>query len=417
MSSIFREKAMDDLKSPDELDTLMTVTDTRSWVALVALGMVVFLTVIWGFYGTLPVKVSGQGILIKSGGVKNVVTSDGGQVMDLQVEVGSIVERGDIVARLDHPALKTKLENERARLNDLLEERDQIEQFNTEELALNIDDFRQKRGTLRQKLDSLRDQRDWLEQKVDSREQLLEDGLITQQQLVDTRQELRSVELQISEQEGELERIQLNRASLNRRQQKALREIQRQIEETRRSVRSIEQDFQKSTNLHSPYTGRVLEIDAASGGVLSAGETVLMLELVGKSVTDLEAVFYVSATQGKRIKEGMDVQISPSTVKSEESGFLMGKVTRVSDFPVSRSRMNSVLNNERLVEDFSRQQSPIEVYAYLTPESGSTSGYRWSSSDPDVTLSPGTVLTSSVVVEEQAPVDLVIPKIREFLGI
>jgi len=51
MALEFRKEALKKLSSPDDLDRLMPVTDSRGWIALFASGVFLFAVLIWGFYG------------------------------------------------------------------------------------------------------------------------------------------------------------------------------------------------------------------------------------------------------------------------------------------------------------------------------------------------------------------------------
>jgi predicted Zn-dependent protease len=46
---------------------------------------------------------------------------------------------------------------------------------------------------------------------------------------------------------------------------------------------------------------------------------ILSLELTGDDFKNLESVIYVAAADGKKVKPGMDVQVSPTTVRAEEA--------------------------------------------------------------------------------------------------
>ena len=98
---IFRAKALERLSSPEQLDLLMQVTSPKGWVALIALCAIVAFIIFWGIFGSLPTKVGGQGILMKTGGVLTVVPLSAGQVQDVQVRVGDIIQKGQVVARVD----------------------------------------------------------------------------------------------------------------------------------------------------------------------------------------------------------------------------------------------------------------------------------------------------------------------------
>jgi HlyD family secretion protein len=61
---------------------------------------------------------------------------------------------------------------------------------------------------------------------------------------------------------------------------------------------------------------------------------------------------------------------------------------------------------------------PIQVDVLLIRDPSTPTGYRWSSSrGPSVKISSGTLTQGDVVVKEDRPIRLVIPTLREKLGI
>jgi multidrug efflux pump subunit AcrA (membrane-fusion protein) len=79
---------------------------------------------------------------------------------------------------------------------------------------------------------------------------------------------------------------------------------------------SIEELIHKS-QIISPVRGRVLEVNMQEGGMVVPGETLVVLEQQD-STTKLEAILYVSAEEGEKIRPGMEAQISPVIVNKEE---------------------------------------------------------------------------------------------------
>jgi HlyD family secretion protein len=113
----------------------------------------------------------------------------------------------------------------------------------------------------------------------------------------------------------------------------------------------------------------------------------------------------------------MQVRVSPSTVKVEEYGFLLGTVQTVSEFPVTPEGLRRVLRNDRLAEQWMGASAPIEVVASLTPDPATPSGYRWSSSKgPPTQILSGTLAAASVVVERRSPISYVLPAVKRSLG-
>jgi len=99
-SSIFRRSALEQLSTPEQLDQLLQVTTPKEWLALLSLLLLLVAAILWGFWGRLPIKIDGYGFLIHPGGVDNVVSLVSGQLVEIYVEVGETVQKGQVVARV-----------------------------------------------------------------------------------------------------------------------------------------------------------------------------------------------------------------------------------------------------------------------------------------------------------------------------
>jgi hypothetical protein len=97
---IFRKEALEKLSSPEQLDHLMHVTRARGWLALAAVIGLSIAGALWGLFGRIPIDAAGQGILLKPGGIRQVVALEPGQVMAVKVRPGSRVHRGEAVATI-----------------------------------------------------------------------------------------------------------------------------------------------------------------------------------------------------------------------------------------------------------------------------------------------------------------------------
>jgi len=77
---IFRKAALERLSSPEQLDQLMQVTTPKGWLALIALTGLLVMVVVFGFVARIPITVTGQCILLDSGGA-NSPTNDLGAII------------------------------------------------------------------------------------------------------------------------------------------------------------------------------------------------------------------------------------------------------------------------------------------------------------------------------------------------
>jgi HlyD family secretion protein len=157
-----------------------------------------------------------------------------------------------------------------------------------------------------------------------------------------------------------------------------------------------------------------VEINAEVGSLVKMGERILTIE---SETAELKAVCYTPAIAGgKKIKRGMKVQISPSTVKSSDYGFIIGKVQSVSHIPASNDRMRDLLKNEKLIEQFTRSGAPFEIVVLLEPAQ-TPSGYKWTSSKgPPISIDSGTLCNAFVIVARKRPIEYVIPIFNEIIN-
>lgn len=100
MPDLFRPEALQRLSSPEQLDRLVQVTNPVGWLALLTTGVMLLAVVAWGFLGNLPLTVQGPGVLLRQGGLSSVPVMVSGQLVDLLVEPGDVVSRGQVLARL-----------------------------------------------------------------------------------------------------------------------------------------------------------------------------------------------------------------------------------------------------------------------------------------------------------------------------
>lgn len=379
---MFRKSALDRLSSPEQLDLMIKITNPAGWVALLTLIGLIAIAIFWGIFGSIPTKVIGSAVLIKTGGVVDISSRSNGRITDVSVRVGDTVKRGQKIARIAQPELLEQFNNLRARKDELLIKS-----------QTNANLIKQRRDTLKSNTEMLR-------RRLDDQNGLLKEGLITRQSVLSTQQ-------QLDETTAALKELDLRKI-----------DFEQEIAQIDRNLESVKTRLKLSTDVISPYTGRVLEIKLDENSIVQVGSSILNMELTGDAIKDLEVVVFVSSLDGKKVKSGMDIYISPSTIKREEYGYMIGKVTSVSEFPTSGQGMMRILQNEQLVRQLSAGAAPIQINADLTPDTNTSSGYKWTSpGGPPIVIQSGTLGTASITVRSQRPISLVIPMLKEFVGV
>jgi HlyD family secretion protein len=416
-SSVFRKVSLDRLASPEQLDQLLPVTDARGWVGLSAIGLALVVAVMWGIFGSIPENVTGTGILVRSGGVLEVTPVASGLITDVAVAVGETVVEGQVVARLSQPQLSAQLHQATATLASLRERHEELLAFGSKDLALQHAQLARQRSAVEEAKHGARSLEHETSEKLRIQEQLVKEGLMLRQTLLETREKQHQAIERMSDAKSQLAQIAVKELELRNRQTEEVAISQMKIEDAQRAVEALNHELQSKTQVVSPYTGRVLELMTEQGIMAQAGEPIMRLDPTGRAVQGLEAVIYVPSYFGKQIRVGMSVLITPATVKQEEFGMMMGKVSSVSDFPATVKGMQRVLKNEKLVSSLAGSDAPYEVHTELMMDPTTFSLYRWSSSQgPPQKIQSGTLAMANIAVAYRRPAELVLPMLRAYAG-
>lgn len=415
MSRIFRKVALERLSSPEQLDQLMQVTRPSGWLALGGVGLLLSAALFWAWFGSIPTLAGGEGLLVRRGGVSNLSVTASGRVEEVLVSTGQLVEAGKPVLTLQQEPLLRQIEDTEERRRSLTAELEDLREYAREQRRLTGSNQAQQRANLERSLATNRKEVELLEERMEAESGLLAEGLITKQTLLTTEQSLNDARDQGAALELELAGLPLDLLEAEQSLSQQIDDQRLQIQELNLELRELRARLEEDSVLLAPYTGRVVEMMVGLGDVVSEGSSVMTLEAVSE---ELVAVLFVSAADGKRVREGMTARITPSTVREEEFGYMVGRVQRVAEFPSTARGMVRLLANEDLVSRLMEAGPPIQIEVTLERDEATPTGYRWSSSrGPDLEISSGTLANGSVVVRRDRPIRLVLPKLRSDLGL
>lgn len=390
------------------------MTDPKGWLALGALGLLLLTSVGWGVFGSIPTEARGEGILLRQGGVSSLVAAENGQVEEILVSVGDVIQKGQAVARIRQEELLRQIQDSRDKLAGARSEYQDVVRYAGQQRGLRSRDLTQQRANLEQTIKALERQVELTRERMASERDLLKDGLITKQTLLASEQSLNTAQDQLASARLELNGLELKRVEADQQVDQQIETRESRIRDLEIELRERQARLVETSRVAANRAGRVIELLVDRGDVVSPGTPLMNLEVVSE---DLMAVLFVPATAGKRIEPGMTVRVSPSTVKREEFGSILGKVAWAAEYPSTSRGMIRLLGNEALVQKLMAEGPPIQVNVALERSASAPSGFRWSSSTgPSVKISSGTLATGDVVVRQEAPINLLIPKVREKLG-
>lgn len=416
---IFRDDSIDQISSPEQLDHLMTVTRSRGWLALAALcGLLAILTG-WSVVGRVSTQIVGQGILLKRGGVLDVVAPASGHVEALLVQANDEVKAGEVVARIAQPELAARVESTRARLEEVRKRNAKLAKLGTTDVTLERSYLAEQRETQRRAIESDRRRVAFLRDQLAKQEDLVVRGLLTKPALEATRQEISLVEKSIRDARAELRGLSVSSQKVAGRQVADDISTKMQQNDLERELALLEARLEQSTRVVSAQAGRVLEVKVSLGEVVGPGRAIFSVEPEGEGGRDLYALVYVPLQQGKVLEPGMRARIAPASVRREEHGMLVAKIVSVSRFPSTADGMRRILKNDQLVDHLVSRVglAPVAVRIELETDSDTASGFAWTSREgPPVELGAGTPCVGEILVSESRPIARAFPAIGRLLA-
>jgi HlyD family secretion protein len=403
---LFRKAALEKLASPERLDVLMQVTSPVGWVALGTVGFVLVCVLAWSIFGSIPTRLEGSGILMRGGGLREIRSSGDGVLEKLNAGLNAVVKDGQLFAVITQSTSEDSVRTAQQKYENAQREYEMAkleDQSTINGLQATIagyqSDITRTDGELARSRDDLA-----------AKQEAFRKGLITQTRL-------EGIQRDISAQQSKLTSLRSQIASVNaniRSVEQRIRARQQAVDAARVELQNTQHQVATITNLTSTVEGRVVELKKAVGDRVRNGE---VLALIEPPAAMLEPVVFVNSSTGKKIKPGMEAQISPATVKREEFGFMKGVVKSVGEYPVTPDAAQSIIANATLVQELIGNTAKIEMRASLMPNAHAPSGYQWSLSEgPPFKVDSGTRVTVSVVVDRKRPISLVLPIFRGTVG-
>jgi len=470
---IFRDQALEHLSSPEQLDQLLQVVNRNSWIPITTVAALLLVAVLWSIAGGIPVTVDGSGLLVHPHQVVSLQLPSSGQVVELNLNVGDFIKKGQILGRINQPTLEQSLEQERLRLAQARTRYERLTPLRDRRTILEKQANETERRTLEQRIESTQrsaglqkaTNETYFKKKRESLEQLREikaaldqnlkaryegyqalrsDGIVSNDALLAVRQEYMNNQAQLAELDAQMRDMELQQLKADQAHQEQMdtvanlrtqltqldakaKEIDQlhlettsnsdlEIQEIERTIAKYEDDLKTKSRIISEYTGRVLEVTASVGQIVSAGQRLGAMETEDPNGR-LLAVAYFQVSDGKKIEPGMEVRITPATVERERYGSIVGKVLSVSRFPVTTDAVTNVVGNAEVAQALSGGGSKIEILAELGEDASTPTGYQWTSrKGPDLKITAGTTGGVRATVEYRRPITLVIPILRRWSG-
>lgn len=413
--NLFRPSALNKLSSPDRFDEALRVPAAKQWSLLAGVLLLSAATAIWGWFGSVTTTTAGRAVLVRAGGVLSVNASAAGQVVAFAVKPGDTIRANQAIARVSNPNLAVQVRLAEEALEEARREAERSARLRSDTAALRTVAMDRERGNLEREIAGLQEQGRFASEVVTQQEQLFAEGLSTRHPLVDAQHKAAALQNEIARRRARIDQLQAERFVTEGDPQDADAAARARVAELERRLAALRAEFRDSTTVVSTYGGEVLEVKTYLGAQVVAGSPLVAIQPRERRI---EALAYVPSAQAKMVRPGMEAQLSPSTVRREEHGFLRATVLEVSSYPLTPLALTRRFENESLTATLTGAGPVTEVRLALFAEAAEVSGYGWSTPrGPGVALSSGTLCEVLIVTRRQRPVSLILPLWRERLGL
>ena len=418
-AGFFRKAALEKLSTPEKLDQLIKVTSPKGWIALLTIAIALSTGIGWSFFGNIKTKLNVVGVLL-GGEIHEVVATSQGQLINLNVNIGDKVKDGDIIGTIEQPELFQQIEEVKANLKEREFDLQRFLSYGNQDTRLQGELIQQQTNSIKLQIQTENKNLGFLNSRLSTEEDLLKQGLITNSQLVNTKQQIDAARNSIERLKSQLVQTSSQKLNIGFDLQQKINVSKQRIAEAKRRLEHLKERYDIQTNIRSSYSGEVVEVLSESGIVVGQGTPLFKLKNQNQVTKDgkLRGVLYIPSQDGKKIKEGMEALVVPSTVQPQEYGFMKGKVTYISDFPITQKGMMMTVKNDQLVSGLLSMGALFEVYVEFEEDKESFSGFKWTSAlGPEIAIKEGTSCMGKITVKTEPPVTIIIPALKKFFDL
>ena len=462
MMQLYRKDLLEKMSSPEQLDKAVVIASPSFWIAILFGAITVVVALVWSFLGSLPEKVTINGVYVPEQTSVAVSSEITGIVDSVKVKNGQEVKIGDTLYTLD----TKNIVEEKEKLQKRLDVVNSVTLFSTDDV-MNQDTSQLIQ--IKSQMGNIPKETDFTDKLLEVYKEQLKVKEKQADKMYDKALEASELKADIVEEEGALvgnaghpelvipalatsyrykwadldytyyfgkyqtlanEQAQLENAIKNLQDMPKYNKYNgitidantslyaTQFETTKASMISqceeqmLELDKQLVLcEVKAPANGAVANLSVINGAYISQGSVALS---VMQRFDDDVIMCYAPVSAGKSIEPGMEVVVCPMNVNKDEYGHMKGEVVFVDPFVTSQSQILSEIADQSLAQAFANQGPVMAVKVKLQKDSSTASGYYWSSKRAkDIIVYDGTMVSAEVITEDKKPITLLVPKLKE----
>ncbi len=421
ISKIARSEALEGFTSSEQLDQRLVVVRGQSWLLLVLAVVAIVGALAWGVVGRVPSVIEGEGVIAPKDTKPVEVDSPYafGGVIELIVPENHRVSAGDPIIKIRNREIEKNLQNLRTQLDTIKREDEQMTASEDRVIDLQKKSLDAQIQSATQTVEQTKNLVKMLQDEVDSLEGLVKEQLIPRSELVSTRSTLFSSMQQLTQQETVMAQARTEYDSLVTSTERNRLDRMQEIERQNHAIAEEEIRLETSTRVLAPVAGTILDHAVDVGSSIQAGALVTSIRPHAQSdAAPIRVVAFVPYGEGKKIRTGMAAQVSLPFARPSRFGYMIGEIIAVNQFVSGKSARLS-LGSSTLADDLQRQIGPmLRITIELEKDADTPTGLKWTSSDGfHSPLEYPLLCGVRVITGEDRPIDLVLPWIKDLLGI
>lgn len=375
--------------------------------------------VVGSFMVRVPVIVDGQGMLMADTEVVSyaIMPESDGRLEEFLVKTGSVVKKGQVIARVSIPRLDNEMDTADLGLRALRHKEKLLGDFHKESHEVAQRTIRQQRVEARSREVSLRERLVRLDTAREGDAELIKRGFLSTRGADAVNTEREQVDDQIFVSKRQMLEAETNFSELVQRQRREKLDIHLQISTQERQLQALVDRRKVEGVIISPYDGAISDLFVDLHQPISRERRVATVTPsssvnTGKNLVT-NAVVFVPAIQGKRLVVGMPAQILPLIFEEQQYGRIEGVVSHISTVAADEDMLMRVFKNQKLVRKLFETEAPYKVLIAVSADARGRSGLAWTSSrGPERLLEPGTIVSSWVAYDRPRLLYLLLPAVK-----
>lgn len=167
---------------------------------------------------------------------------------------------------------------------------------------------------------------------------------------------------------------------------------------------ALQQQYAQQAFVKAPVSGKVSQI-VNIGQTVQQGETVIQIIGSDSYINQCEIRGYIPAAVAQRLRQGMQVEVSPDFAPRERYGYIEGFINAIGTLPVTHDQIAQELSGFQLPVDLADDESIVEVRITLVgnQRTDGSATFLWKD---DIEVDTGTVCDVVVITQKTTPLGL-----------